>query len=114
LDPAREELNLPALVVGRGKSQKEEPNMFRFALVAGLLGLALAACGESRLNRGLSGAGIGAGAGAATSGVTGGNILGGALLGGAAGGAAGALTDEDDIDLGDPIWDRDGDDDDND
>jgi osmotically inducible lipoprotein OsmB len=84
--------------------------MFRFALVAGLLGLALAACGESRLNRGLSGAGIGAGAGAATSGVTGGNILGGALLGGAAGGAAGALTDKDDIDLGDPIWDRDGDD----
>jgi osmotically inducible lipoprotein OsmB len=86
--------------------------MFRFALVAGLLGLALAACGESRLERGASGAGIGAAAGAATSGVTGGSLLGGALLGGAAGGATGALTDEDDIDLGDPIWDRDGNDDD--
>jgi hypothetical protein len=29
----------------------------------------------------------------------------GAIVGGAAGGATGALTDEDDIDLGDPIWD---------
>jgi len=72
-----------------------------------MLSFGLAACGETRTERGLSGAGIGAAAGAATSGVTGGNILGGALLGGAAGGAAGALTDKDDIDLGDPIWDRD-------
>ncbi|HZA66899.1 MAG TPA: hypothetical protein VE592_08105 [Geminicoccaceae bacterium] len=88
--------------------------MFRFALLAALLGLGLAACGETRLERGATGAGIGAAAGAATSGVTGGNLLGGALLGGAAGGAAGALTDKDDIDLGDPLWDRDNDDDDND
>jgi osmotically inducible lipoprotein OsmB len=85
--------------------------MLRFALVALLISFGLAACGDTRLERGLSGAGIGAGAGAATSGVTGGNLLGGALLGGAAGGAAGALTDEDDIDLGEPIWDRDGDND---
>jgi hypothetical protein len=28
----------------------------------------------------------------------------GALIGGAIGGATGALTDEDDIDLGDPFW----------
>lgn len=81
--------------------------MLRLAAVAIVLSLGLAACGETRLERGATGAGIGAAAGAATSGVTGGNILGGALLGGAAGGAAGALTDKDDLDLGDPIWDRD-------
>ena len=81
--------------------------MLRFALVALLISFGFAACGETRLERGATGAGIGAAAGAATSGVTGGNILGGAALGGAAGGAAGALTDEDDIDLGDSIWDRD-------
>jgi osmotically inducible lipoprotein OsmB len=85
--------------------------MFRLALLAGLISLGLAACGESRLERGGTGAGIGAAAGATTSGLTGGSILGGALLGGAAGGAAGALTDKDDINLGDPIWDRGGDND---
>ena len=79
--------------------------MFRCALVAAILGLGLAACGDTRLERGTTGAGIGAAAGAATSGLTGGSLLGGALLGGAAGGAAGALTDEDDIDLGEPFWD---------
>jgi hypothetical protein len=79
--------------------------MLRFALVAAILGLGLAACGDTRLERGTTGAGIGAAAGAATSGLTGGSLLGGALLGGAAGGAAGALTDEDDIDLGEPFWD---------
>jgi hypothetical protein len=86
--------------------------MLRFCLVALLISFGLAACGESRMERGASGAGIGAAAGAATSGLTGGSLLGGALLGGAAGGAAGALTDEDDIDLGEPIWDSGGDDDD--
>jgi osmotically inducible lipoprotein OsmB len=93
---------------------EREDEMVRFALVAALLGLGLAGCGDTRLERGTTGAGIGAAAGAATSGVTGGSLLGGALLGGAAGGAAGALTDEDDIDLGEPFWDRDNDDDDND
>lgn len=69
------------------------------------LGLLLTACGECRTDRALSGAGIGAGVGAAGSAATGGNVLGGAVLGGAAGGAAGAVTDEDDIDLGEPVWD---------
>jgi hypothetical protein len=81
--------------------------MFRFALVALLISFGIAACGESRLERGASGAGIGAAAGAATSGLTGGSIMGGALLGGAAGGATGALTKKKDLDLGDPIWDKD-------
>ena len=48
---------------------------------------------------------IGAGLGAATGAVTGGSALGGAVLGGAAGAATGVLTDEDDVDLGEPVWD---------
>ena len=79
------------------------------ALLLTVSALALAGCGESKTDRALSGAGIGAAAGAATGAVTGGSVLGGAAIGGAAGGAAGAVTDEDDIDLGDPVWDRDDD-----
>jgi hypothetical protein len=45
--------------------------------------------------------------------VTGGSPVTGGLLGGAAGAAIGGLTDEDDLNLGDPIWDRDDDDNDN-
>jgi hypothetical protein len=67
--------------------------------------LVLSACGQTMEERALSGAGLGAAGGA-----VGGALLGapaeGALLGGAAGGAAGAFTDEDDIDLGEPLWDR--------
>ena len=68
--------------------------------------LLLAACGESRTDRGLSGAAIGAGAGAAAGALTGKSVVGGAVLGGAAGGAAGALTKQDDVDLGDAAWRR--------
>lgn len=68
--------------------------------------LALAACGSSTGDRALSGAGIGAAAGTVGSALVGGSLVGGALLGGAAGAAAGALTDEDDVDLGDPLWNR--------
>ena len=71
-----------------------------FALSA--LALTLAACGESTLDRGLSGAGIGA----ASSAATGGSMTTGAVLGGAAGAAAGVLTNSDQIDLGKPIWKR--------
>ena len=45
--------------------------MLRSALVALLISLGLAACGETRLERGATGAGIGAAAGAAASGITG-------------------------------------------
>jgi osmotically inducible lipoprotein OsmB len=66
--------------------------------------LGLAACGNSKGDRALSGGAIGAGAGA-----VGGALLGspltGALVGGAVGAGTGALTDKNDIDLGDPIWD---------
>jgi osmotically inducible lipoprotein OsmB len=79
--------------------------VMKFTIPLALL-FALAACGESQLDRGLSGAAIGAGAGAAAGAATGGSVGGGGALGGAAGGAAGVLTDEDDVDLGDPIWSR--------
>jgi osmotically inducible lipoprotein OsmB len=72
------------------------------ALGAALL---LAACGSTKTERGLSGGAIGAGVGAAGSAITGGSLLGGAALGGAAGAATGVLTDEEDVDLGEPLWD---------
>lgn len=71
------------------------------ALAAGLM---LSACGESRGDRALSGAGIGAGVGAAAGALTGGNIATGAALGAAGGAAAGGLTDKDDINFGKPAW----------
>ena len=88
--------------------------MLRLASAMAVVGLMLAACGTSTTERGVSGAGIGAAAGAGTAAVTGGNPVTGAVLGGAAGGATGVLTDEEDIDLGDPVWDRGDDDDDDD
>jgi hypothetical protein len=73
------------------------------AAIAAVAFLGLGACGSSTGDRALSGGGIGAGVGA-----VGGLLVGapvqGALIGGAVGAGAGALTDEDDIDLGKPIW----------
>lgn len=79
--------------------------MFLRSLTILSLRLFVAACGSSKSDRALSGAAIGAGAGAVGGAATGGSTVGGAVLGGAAGAAAGALTDEDDVDLGDPAWD---------
>lgn len=59
----------------------------------------LSACGTSRTERTLSGAGIGAGAGALAGAITGGSGTTGAIVGGVIGGATGAMTDEDDINL---------------
>jgi hypothetical protein len=75
------------------------------ALAALLVAAALAGCGTSTTDRALSGGALGAGAGAATGAVIGGGAVEGAVVGGALGAAAGALTDEDDVDLGDPVWD---------
>jgi hypothetical protein len=77
----------------------------RYAALATAAALMLAACGSSTGDRAHSGGAIGAGAGAGLGAVTGTSVLGGAALGGAAGAAGGALTDEDDIDLGEPLWD---------
>ena len=69
-----------------------------FILIAGSVML-LAACGNTKGERALSGAGIGAGVGAVGSAVTGGSPWTGAAIGGVVGGATGALTDKDDINL---------------
>lgn len=70
-------------------------------LAAGLL---LAACGTRTEDRALSGGGIGAVAGTAVGAVTGLSLLEGALIGAGIGAAAGALTDSNQVDLGEPIW----------
>lgn len=72
-----------------------------FLLVAAMV---LSACGSSTGDRAASGAGIGAGAGAVLGAVTGLSILEGVVIGAAAGGLAGGLTDEETINLGDPVW----------
>jgi osmotically inducible lipoprotein OsmB len=66
----------------------------------GLTCLSLAACGNTRTERALSGGAIGAGVGAVGSSLTGGSALTGAVIGGAGGAAVGGLTDKEDIDLG--------------
>ena len=66
--------------------------------------LSLAACGETKGDRALSGGGLGAAAGAGVGALTGGSILGGAVIGGALSAAGGALTDKDDVNLGKPAW----------
>ena len=75
--------------------------MNRIFAVTALLGmtLALAACGDTKGERALSGGAIGAGAGAVGSALTGGSPWTGAVIGGAAGAATGALTDKDQINL---------------
>lgn len=68
-----------------------------------VIAVGLSACGTTKSDRALSGAGLGAGAG-----LLGGALVGhpvaGALIGGAGGAAAGGLTDKDDINFGKPIW----------
>lgn len=64
----------------------------------------IAACGHSKSDRALSGAGLGAAAGAATGVLVGGSATTGALIGGAAGGLTGAATNSNDVNLGKPVW----------
>ena len=77
----------------------------RYALLDGAL--ALTACGSTPEERGISGAGIGAAGGAILGAVTGLGVVEGAVIGAAAGGLTGVLTDEETIDLGDPVWKKD-------
>ena len=81
-------------------------NVIKFSACSlAILGvLSLTACGESRTDRGISGAALGAGAGAGIAAITGGNAWTGAAIGGVAGGAGGALTDKNDVNLGKPVW----------
>lgn len=64
----------------------------------------LAACGESKTDRALSGGALGAGAGALGGALVGGSATTGAVIGGAAGAATGALTDQNDVNMGKPVW----------
>lgn len=73
-------------------------------IIAMCIILLLTACGNTKSDRALSGAGLGAGTGALVGAATGGSAVTGALIGGAGGAAAGALTDKDDINLGRPVW----------
>ena len=77
---------------------------FYRTITIGALILSLSACGTSKSDRMLSGAGIGAGAGAVGSALTGGNLGTGALVGGAVGAAAGGLTNSNQMNLGKPAW----------
>jgi hypothetical protein len=72
--------------------------------VVGLLSASISGCGTTKTERGLTGGAIGAGVGAAGAAITGGSVGGGAALGGAAGAATGIFTDEDDFNLGKPVW----------
>ena len=78
--------------------------MFRFACAMVLVAFTVSGCGSTAEGRGFSGAGIGAAAGAILRAVTGLSIVQGALIGAAAGGLTGVLTDESQVNLGDPVW----------
>ena len=66
--------------------------------------VALSACGSSRLDRAVSGAGIGAAGGAVIGVVAGGPILGAAAVGAVAGGAVGAIAEKHQINFGKAWW----------
>ena len=68
------------------------------------IGFALAACGTTPQERGITGAGIGAAAGTIVGAVTGLTVLEGALIFAGVGGVTGLLTDESQLNLGEPIW----------
>ncbi len=74
--------------------------------LVGASALALSACGQTQMDRGLSGAGIGAATGAAGAALLDGDVVGGAVLGGLVGGAAGVFTSDQDVYLGEPLWRR--------
>lgn len=78
--------------------------MFRLGCALVAATLAVSACGSTKEDRTVSGAGLGAGVGAVVGAVTGLSVLEGAALGAVAGGATGLLTDENDVSLGDPVW----------
>jgi osmotically inducible lipoprotein OsmB len=67
--------------------------------------IALAGCGSTVGDRGLSGAGIGAAGGAVVGALVGAPLV-GAAIGAGAGAAVGAATSPSAIDLGKPVWER--------
>jgi hypothetical protein len=78
----------------------------RFVAPAALV-LLLAACGSTQEDRVSGGAAVGAGSGAAIGALFGGvGAIPGAIVGAVAGGGTGAVTREDQVDLGEPVWKR--------
>ena len=74
-----------------------------------LIGIAIASivmsgCGTTPTDRGASGAGLGAAAGATLGAITGVGIVHSAVIGALAGGLTGAVTNNNQINLGKPIW----------
>ncbi|MEQ8968737.1 MAG: hypothetical protein RID91_23165 [Azospirillaceae bacterium] len=82
------------------------PAMRRAApALVGLCTLAVAACGTERPERTAGGIMTGASAGFVTGLAVGGvGAIPGAIIGGAVGGTTGAVTEEEDVNLGKPIW----------
>ncbi|MDD3287402.1 MAG: hypothetical protein PHX43_00150 [Alphaproteobacteria bacterium] len=81
--------------------------MQKILVTASIIGLmSLTACGETTVERSLSGAGIGAGVGTIGSLAVGGAVWPGMIAGAAVGAATGAITDTQQINLGNPIWDK--------
>jgi peptidoglycan hydrolase-like protein with peptidoglycan-binding domain len=80
--------------------------MYWNIIIMSLSLLALAGCGHTATDRGVSGAGIGAATGAAVGAVTGMTVAQGALIGAAGGAIVGLATDSDQVNLGKPAWKR--------
>lgn len=77
----------------------------RVAVLLLAVAFALAGCGTTTGDRGLSGAGIGA-AGGAVIGAMVGAPLAGAAIGAGAGATVGALTSPSAVNLGKPVWEQ--------
>jgi len=68
-------------------------------------GIALSGCGSNSVERGVTGTGVGAASGAAVGALFGGiGAIPGALIGAGFGAGTGIATDEQDINLGEPVW----------
>jgi osmotically inducible lipoprotein OsmB len=74
-------------------------------VVLALAAFALAGCGTTTGDRGLSGAGIGAATGAVVGAMVGAPLA-GAAIGAGAGATVGAVTAPSSVDLGKPVWDK--------
>jgi hypothetical protein len=77
----------------------------RLALPFIAVALALAGCGTTTGDRGLSGAGIGAAGGAVIGAMVGAPLV-GAAIGAGAGATVGAVTSPSTVDLGKPVWEQ--------
>lgn len=75
----------------------------RLAVILAVAAFALAGCGTTPTDRGLSGAAIGGAAGAAVGALVGAPLI-GAAVGAGAGAITGASTNPTQIDLGKPVW----------